>query len=145
MIFYTKDERETIQIGKLIGKYLRKGDIVALIGDFGSGKTTMIKGIVSYFSDINAISPSFVIINEYPGKIPLYHLDLYRINDFKELIDLGWYEMKENGIILIEWAEKIKKNLPENVIYVKIEIIDQNKRKIRVDNLNFKRRGKNDK
>jgi len=142
MIFYTKNYKETIKLGKEIAKYLKKGDIIGFIGELGSGKTTMIKGIVKHISNLNAYSPSFVIINEYPGKIPIFHFDLYRIKNFNELIEIGWNDYIDRGITLIEWAEKIKKNLPKKTIWVKINIIEKNKRKIEIKNL---KGGKNDK
>jgi tRNA threonylcarbamoyladenosine biosynthesis protein TsaE len=142
MIYYTKNSKETIELGEKIAKYLKKGDIIGFVGELGSGKTTMIKGIVKYFSVSSVYSPSFVIVNEYSGKIPVFHFDLYRIKDFDELIDIGWNDYIDKGIILIEWAEKIKKNLPKNIIWVKINIIEKKKRKIEIKNL---KGGKDDK
>jgi len=135
MTFYTKNSRETIKLGEKIAKNLNKGDIVAFTGELGSGKTTMIKGIVKHFSKANVSSPSFVIANEYSGKIPVYHFDLYRIKNFDELLNLGWNDYLDKGIILIEWAEKIKKNLTKNIIWIKINIVEMNKRKIEIKNL----------
>jgi tRNA threonylcarbamoyladenosine biosynthesis protein TsaE len=135
MIYYTKSPKETIKLGKKIAKYLKKGDIIGFIGELGSGKTTIIKGIVKHFSNSDVYSPSFIIVNEYQGKIPIFHFDLYRIKDFDELIDIGWEDYIDKGIILIEWAEKIKKNLPKNIIWVKINIIGKKKRKIEIKNL----------
>lgn len=135
MIFYTKNPKETIKIGERIARYLKKGDIVAFTGELGSGKTTLIKGIVKHFSNEVVLSPSFVLVNEYEGNIPIFHFDLYRIDSFDEILDIGWNDYINKGIILIEWAEKIKKNLPKNTIWVKINIIGKNKRKIEIKNL----------
>jgi tRNA threonylcarbamoyladenosine biosynthesis protein TsaE len=135
MIYYTKNSKETIKLGEKIAKYLKKGDIIGFVGELGSGKTTIIKGIVKHFSNSDVYSPSFIIVNEYQGKIPIFHFDLYRIKDFDELIDIGWEDYIDKGIILIEWAEKIKKNLPKNIIWVKINIIGKKKRKIEIKNL----------
>lgn len=132
MIFYTKNPKETIKIGERIARYLKKGDIVAFTGELGSGKTTLIKGIVKHFSNEVVLSPSFVLVNEYEGDIPIFHFDLYRIDSFDEILDIGWNDYINKGIILIEWAEKIKKNLPKNTIWVKINIIGKNKRKIEI-------------
>lgn len=133
--FYTEKEEDTVKIGEKIAKYLKKGDIIGFIGELGSGKTTMIKGIVRYFSDSKVTSPSFVIINEYKGKIPIFHFDLYRIRKFEELVEIGWNDYLDNGILIIEWADKIKKNLPKNTILVKIDIVKEKKRKIIIKNL----------
>ncbi|HOK56455.1 MAG TPA: tRNA (adenosine(37)-N6)-threonylcarbamoyltransferase complex ATPase subunit type 1 TsaE [bacterium] len=135
MIFYTKNSKETIKLGEKIAKYLKKGDIVGFIGELGSGKTTMIKGIVKKFSHNSVFSPSFVIVNEYKGKIPVFHFDLYRLESFDELFDIGWTDYLDKGIILIEWAERIKKNLPKKTIYVKIKNVGERKRIIEIKNL----------
>ncbi|MCM8804482.1 MAG: tRNA (adenosine(37)-N6)-threonylcarbamoyltransferase complex ATPase subunit type 1 TsaE [Candidatus Omnitrophica bacterium] len=139
MIFYTKNYKETIKLGEKIAKYLKKGDIVGLVGELGTGKTTMIKGIVKYFSKSNVFSPSFVIVNEYEGKFPIFHFDLYRLKSFDELIDIGWFDYINKGLILVEWAEKIKKNLPKNSIYVKIKMVGENERIIEIKNLRRER------
>ncbi|MCM8786242.1 MAG: tRNA (adenosine(37)-N6)-threonylcarbamoyltransferase complex ATPase subunit type 1 TsaE [Candidatus Omnitrophica bacterium] len=142
MRFFTKSAKDTIKIGKRIAFFLKKGDIVGISGELGSGKTTLIKGIVKNFSKSRVFSPSFVIVNEYEGKIPVFHFDIYRIKGFDELIDIGWNDYINKGIILIEWVEKIKKDLPKNFIYVKIKIVGENKRMIEIKNL---KRSKNDK
>ena len=110
-IFRTRTPAETQTIGKKIGKQLRQGDLVALIGDLGTGKTCLTQGIARGVGvDPNQIvnSPSYTLINEYAGKIPIYHIDLYRLQNHDELLDLGLDEyMEGNGICIIEWAEKL--------------------------------------
>ena len=110
-IFRTRTPAETQTIGEEIGKQLRQGDLVALIGDLGTGKTCLTQGIARGVGvDPNQIvnSPSYTLINEYAGKIPIYHVDLYRLQNHDELLDLGLDEyMEGNGICVIEWAEKL--------------------------------------
>ena len=110
-IFRTRTPAETQTIGEEIGKQLRQGDLVALIGDLGTGKTCLTQGIARGVGvDPNQIvnSPSYTLINEYAGKIPIYHVDLYRLQNHDELLDLGLDEyMEGNGICIIEWAEKL--------------------------------------
>ena len=110
-IFRTRTPAETQTIGEEIGKQLRQGDLVALIGDLGTGKTCLTQGIARGVGvDPNQIvnSPSYTLINEYAGKIPIYHIDLYRLQNHDELLDLGLDEyMEGNGICIIEWAEKL--------------------------------------
>ena len=88
-----------------------KGDLVALIGDLGTGKTCLTQGIargVGVYPNQTVNSPSYTLINEYAGKIPIYHVDLYRLQNHDELLDLGLDEyMEGNGICIIEWAEKL--------------------------------------
>ncbi|MCD6408198.1 tRNA (adenosine(37)-N6)-threonylcarbamoyltransferase complex ATPase subunit type 1 TsaE [bacterium] len=142
MIVFTATPEETIEIGKRFAEKLKKGDIVGFVGELGSGKTTMIKGIVKNFSEYEATSPSFVLINEYPGKTPVFHFDLYRIENIKEMETLGWEEYLDKGIVLIEWADKILEELPENTILVKISVEKNGKRKIEITK---NKGGKNDK
>ena len=110
-IFRTRTPAETQTIGKKIGKQLRQGDLVALIGDLGTGKTCLTQGIargVGIYPNQIVNSPSYTLINEYAGKIPIYHVDLYRLQNHDELLDLGLDEyMEGDGICIIEWAEKL--------------------------------------
>ena len=110
-IFRTRTPAETQTIGKKIGKQLRQGDLVALIGDLGTGKTCLTQGIargVGVYPNQTVNSPSYTLINEYAAKIPIYHVDLYRLQNHDELLDLGLDEyMEGNGICIIEWAEKL--------------------------------------
>lgn len=131
-IYISNSAKETEKIGEKFAEKLKKGDIIGFSGELGSGKTTFIKGIVKKLCNIPATSPSFVLINEYNGKIPVFHFDLYRLENEKEIETTGWEEYIGKGIILIEWIEKIKKFLPDNLILVKIEILGNNKRKIKI-------------
>ncbi len=132
-IYYTNSAKETENLGEKFGESLRETDIVGFSGELGSGKTTFIKGIVKKICNLNAVSPSFVLINEYPGKPYIFHIDLYRLENEKEIETINWEEYIGKGIILIEWVEKIKKKLPNNYIFVKIEILGKdNKRRIKI-------------
>jgi len=110
-IFRTRTPAETQTIGEKIGTQLRQGDLVALIGDLGTGKTCLTQGIargVGVYPNQIVNSPSYTLINEYAGKIPIYHVDLYRLQNHDELLDLGLDEyMEGNGVCIIEWAEKL--------------------------------------
>ncbi|NUQ81777.1 MAG: tRNA (adenosine(37)-N6)-threonylcarbamoyltransferase complex ATPase subunit type 1 TsaE [Bacteroidetes bacterium] len=106
---------ETRSIGKAIGEKLNTGSVVALTGDLGSGKTTLINGLVSVFGiqGSQVSSPTFSIVNAYEGQVPVYHFDFYRIDDVRELWDIGIEEYwLLPGIKLIEWAEKCPEVLP---------------------------------
>lgn len=136
MEFHTNSPEETIALGKKIGTKLKPGDILAFYGDLGSGKTTMIKGICLGLGvkeqDI-VKSPSFIMINEYQGRDPIYHIDLYRIKNTEEILSIGFDEyLYGGGVCLIEWAEKAEGQLPENLIKIELETISQNERKIRI-------------
>ncbi len=127
---------ETIEIGARLAKKLKRGDIVALIGELGSGKTVFTKGIAKGLAvkDVRYVnSPTFVIIKEYKGKIPLYHFDLYRL-DKSTLLDAESYEeyLYGDGVTVIEWADKIRRLLPRKYIEVKLSVAGENKRKIQI-------------
>jgi tRNA threonylcarbamoyladenosine biosynthesis protein TsaE len=130
----TFSPEETKEVGRVLAKELKAGSVVALSGPLGSGKTVLIQGICSELGVTEFVtSPSFVIINEYPGKIKVYHFDLYRLEDVEEFIKLGYEEyFYGNGITLIEWAEKIETFLPEERMEINLEILSENERRILV-------------
>ena len=138
MIFETKNYEGTIEFGKRFGALLTKGSIVGFFGDLGSGKTTMIKGVTQGLGVKELVkSPSFVVVTEYQGRLPVYHIDLYRITKLNELTEIGFEQyLYGDGISLIEWAEKVENFLPASAIKVKIEIINQNQRQITITNFN---------
>ncbi len=133
-------ELETKKMGEKIGKNLKEGDIVALYGELGTGKTVLVKGIAKGIECENQVkSPSFVFVHEYKGKIPIYHIDLYRINNPQELLNLGIQEFFEgDGICLIEWAEKAEQTLPLSHIDIKFKVLNKNTREITLSNANFR-------
>ncbi len=136
----TKNFEETKKFGRSLGKQLEPGSVVALIGPLGSGKTVLIQGICSGLGVEKPVtSPSFVIINEYPGrlhrsKIWIYHFDLYRLENVEEFIKLGYEEyFYGKDITLIEWAEKVKPFLPKKRWEVNLKILSENERRICVE------------
>lgn len=120
----TKSPEETIKAGVELGKKLKNGDRVGLKGALGSGKTTFIKGIlkgIGGFSSDFVKSPSFTIMNFYYAKIPVYHIDLYRLRDSSDLESTGFRDfLDENAIVIIEWCDRIKEI--ENYCNILIEI-----------------------
>ena len=126
---------ELDDLAKLIGNMLDKGDCLALIGDLGTGKTTFTKNLCKYFGILeNVKSPTFTYVIEYTsGRIPVYHFDVYRLNDSSELYDIGYEDyIGDNGVTIIEWADKILDELPEDTIFVEFLYNDDNSRKISV-------------
>jgi tRNA threonylcarbamoyladenosine biosynthesis protein TsaE len=116
----THNELETIELGKRFSGKLKKGDLIALYGDLGSGKTQFVKGICSGL-DVkeDVTSPTFTLMNIYKGKEKIFHYDFYRLSSDSEIYDLGIDDyMFSDGICLIEWAEKAEKFLPPERIDV---------------------------
>lgn len=118
----TSSENETMEIGKTLGVILKKGDLVCLSGDLGTGKTAFTKGIALALGIGGYItSPTFTIVNEYSGDMMLYHFDAYRIEDPEEMFEIGLEEyLSGEGIVVIEWAELIREALPGEYIQVNI-------------------------
>lgn len=122
----TKNEAETLIIGEAIGKSLKSGDIVALIGELGAGKTVLTKGIAKGLGiKDEPNSPTFVILNIYEAEIPLYHFDLYRISNIEELEGVGYKDyFFGDGVKVIEWADKIIDVLPQDTVIIEASIIE---------------------
>jgi tRNA threonylcarbamoyladenosine biosynthesis protein TsaE len=125
---------QTWEIARFMGGKLRKGDVLALSGELGSGKTCFTGGLargLGIDEKYRITSPTFTLISEYQGRFKLYHFDVYRLNGYSEFEDLGYEEyFCSNGIVVIEWAEKIVKILPANTFFISFEYIDENRRKI---------------
>lgn len=135
-VFRTESPAETQTLGEKIGNTLKPGDVIALIGDLGTGKTCITQGIargVGIASDEIVSSPSYILINEYKGKIPIYHIDLYRLENVAEIADLGLGEyIESDGICIIEWAERMAEGLPNTCIRIYITWEDENTRSIKI-------------
>ncbi|UCD85074.1 MAG: tRNA (adenosine(37)-N6)-threonylcarbamoyltransferase complex ATPase subunit type 1 TsaE [Deltaproteobacteria bacterium] len=134
LILRSGSEEETINCGRTIGNLLDRGDVIALIGELGAGKTYLTKGVALGLGakDIKEItSPTFTIINEYSGRLPIFHLDFFRLNEEFEVEDLGYEEFFYGpGVSIIEWAEKFPQILPKEYLEVKISILGESKREL---------------
>lgn len=118
----TDSFESTVEFGRRLGYILKPGDVICLSGDLGTGKTALTSGIAKAL-DINSYitSPTFTLVNEYEGRIPLYHFDVYRIADPDEMFDIGFDEyINGEGITIIEWGELISGALPEEIIKINI-------------------------
>ena len=138
LTFFTHSADETTALGYKIGKKLKKGDIIAMQGTLAAGKTTITKGIAQALDISEEItSPTFCLISEYYGKMPLYHMDVYRLDGTEDFINLGVDDMLYgHGVCIIEWSEKIMDELPKNTIILRILPQDDNSRKIEIENFN---------
>lgn len=133
----SNSEEETKLIGKKFASTLKKGDVVVLTGDLGSGKTKFTEGVLQYFGLENEISsPTFTIVNEYvKGDTNIYHFDVYRLEDEDEFYAIGGEEYFDKGICLVEWGEMIKNVLPKKYIHITFSrnLDDVNKRVINIE------------
>ncbi len=133
----TRGVRGTTALGRRFAKRFAPGDCVALCGQLGAGKTALVRGIAEGLGldDPRLVSsPTFVLVQEYPGRSPIFHVDLYRMGDGAdgELLDLGFDEMLLDGVVLIEWAERAAGVLPRPHWRVDIEITGQTSRRFRL-------------
>ena len=122
--FESHSPADTFAHGRGIGEAAASGDVIALIGDLGSGKTVLAQGIAAGLGIGGPIaSPTFVILHEYEnGRLPLYHFDVYRIGDISEMDEIGFDEyLQRGGVLLIEWADLIEQILPAPYLRIAIE------------------------
>lgn len=118
----THSEEETIALGEVFGKVLTDGDVIALHGDLGAGKTHFVQGIAKGMGiDGPIVSPTFTILNYYDHVPPLQHFDFYRLEEEYELDDLGFDEYLERGVTVIEWSEKFPDRIPDDAASITIE------------------------
>ncbi|HDG97463.1 MAG: tRNA (adenosine(37)-N6)-threonylcarbamoyltransferase complex ATPase subunit type 1 TsaE [Deltaproteobacteria bacterium] len=132
--FRSDSAQQTIELGRRIGLRLQEGDVLGLIGELGTGKTWLTKGIalgLGVESDQVVTSPSFTLVNMYEGRIPIYHLDVYRLSDASEFASAGLDEyFFMGGVALLEWADRWPELLPSNHLKVIISFMDESSRDI---------------
>ncbi|MHC1698187.1 MAG: tRNA (adenosine(37)-N6)-threonylcarbamoyltransferase complex ATPase subunit type 1 TsaE [Geobacteraceae bacterium] len=125
---------ETVALGRELGKRLLPGDFIALIGDLGSGKTHFVQGVAEGDDvppEICVTSPSYTLLNEYSGRVPLYHFDLYRLHGDGDIQELGFEEyFYGDGVCLVEWAERLDQGLPGENLKIVFSQLDDTSRKI---------------
>ena len=126
--YISNSENDTKKLAKLFAQILKKGDILILSGELGSGKTKFTEGFLSYFNLENEISsPTFTIVNEYKkDDINIYHFDVYRLEDSSEFYEIGGEEYFDNGICIIEWGELIRDALPKDYIEIDFSRSEEN-------------------
>ena len=128
---------ETAAAGERLGRTLGPGDVVALVGELGAGKTCFIQGLVRGLGvTTRATSPTFVLINQYRGRVPVYHVDAYRTESLAELLDIGLPELFAGaGVTVVEWADKLLPLLPPGTIEVTIAGVGDEPRQITIRTL----------
>ena len=129
--FAADNETDTARLGKVLADVLQPGTVVSLVGELGAGKTRLVQEIAVAMGvereDVN--SPTFVLIQEYAGRLPIYHFDAYRLRDSDQFLELGADELMESpGVCLIEWADRVSGVLPRDLLRIKIEVTGQTQR-----------------
>lgn len=129
-VLVTRSPSETVRAGEVLAQVLAPGDVVVLTGDLGAGKTHLVQGVARGLGvDEPVSSPTFNILVVHPGRLPLHHFDLYRLERAEELDDIGFVEMLESGgVSLIEWGDRFPEELPHDHLVVSIRMLEQDER-----------------
>lgn len=132
--YISSSPQQTEEFAFHLAETLTGGEVIAFTGDLGAGKTCFTRGLAKGLGFSGSVtSPTFALVNEYiGGKYPLYHFDMYRISSWDDLYSTGFFDYLDNGIIAAEWSENIAAALPENTIFVDIEKLNEDTRKITV-------------
>ena len=142
MEYLSHSEQETEELGAALAGRLKAGDVVAYRGDLGAGKTAFTRGLARGLGCTGRVtSPTFTIVNEYEGRIPLFHFDLYRLGDQEELWDIGWEDyLGRGGVCAVEWSENFPSALPPDSVTVTIRRCPENEdwRRITVEGVSLK-------
>ena len=127
MQFLSHSTQETEAIGEELAQKLRGGDVLAFTGSLGMGKTAFTRGLARGLGCRGRVtSPTFTIVNEYEGRTPLFHFDMYRLGSSDELFDIGWDDyLARGGVCAVEWRERVSDALPEDTIFVDIARTDE--------------------
>jgi len=132
--YVARSEQETVRLGQCMGRCLKSGDFVALVGELGSGKTWFTKGLalgLDISPETVITSPSFALMNEYQGRLPLFHMDAYRLEELSAFLSAGLEEyFYEGGVVAMEWADRWPEILPATRVTVSIAILDEASRHI---------------
>ena len=134
MEILSNSERETELAGKQLARRLRPGAVVALYGDLGMGKTAFVRGMAEGLGLAARVnSPTFTIVNEYDGAVPLFHFDMYRLSSADELFEIGWEDyLDRGGVCAVEWSENVPGAFPEDTVFVTISRLGDTRRRIEI-------------
>lgn len=137
MSFFTESEKETEELGRKLSSFVRPNMVLALYGGLGAGKTALVRGLASGMGiKARVSSPTFTIVNEYPGKMPLFHFDMYRLHDSDELFGIGWEDyLSRGGVLAVEWSENVEDAFDSDTVRIKIVPRGERAREITIENL----------
>ena len=119
--FITNSAEETERLGERIASKLKGMEVIALFGGLGMGKTAFTRGLARGLGADDVVSsPTFALVNEYSGRVPVYHFDMYRVTSWDDLYSTGFFDYLDTGVLIIEWSENIEGALPENALRITI-------------------------
>lgn len=122
MEFVSHNLEETEKFAMSLSEFLKGDEVIALFGDLGAGKTTFVRGLCKGLGiDSGVHSPTFAIVNEYSGKFPVYHFDMYRITSEDDLYSTGFYDYLRQGVVIIEWSENIEDSIPADALRIELK------------------------
>jgi tRNA threonylcarbamoyladenosine biosynthesis protein TsaE len=134
-VFFSDSPSATLRLGRRLGERISVGGVIALVGELGCGKTLFTRGLCAGLGipekEVN--SPTFAFVNEYRGRLPVYHVDLYRIDDIESGFEIGMLDYlarAEAGVVVLEWAEKVLSLLPDDYLQVKFEVLSLQRRRL---------------
>ena len=132
----SSDPEETVEIGRMLGLMLCPGHVVGLVGELGAGKTCFVQGVsrgLEVDPRVYVSSPTFTLVNEYPGRLTLYHIDLYRLSDPDELVEIGLDEYyRSDGACLVEWFDRFPHDTPPHYLELRFEVLGDTQRRLDV-------------
>ncbi len=132
----TRSPSETAAVGEALGRLLRGGEVLALVGDLGAGKTCFVQGLASGLEipeEAYVRSPTFSLIEQYEGRLPVYHLDLYRLSDVDELESIGWRDCLDGeSVVAVEWADRLEGYLPVDYLAIRLVSKSPEEREIQI-------------
>ncbi len=127
---------QTVEMGRLLGQLLAPGHVVGLVGELGAGKTCFVQGVsrgLEVDPRVYVSSPTFTLVNEYPGRLTLYHIDLYRLADPDELVEIGLDDYyRGDGACLVEWFDRFPEDVPPHHVELRFEVLDDSRRRLHV-------------
>ena len=133
----SESEAQTEQLGRLLGQTLQPGSVVGLVGELGAGKTCLARGVARGLDvppDLHVASPTFTLVNEYAGRLPLYHVDLYRLGDPDELLEIGLDEYyRGEGACLVEWFDQFPDEVPPEHLLIIMEVTGDEHRRLHLE------------
>ena len=134
--YISHDPDESVEHGRLLGQCLGPGHVVGLVGELGAGKTCFVQGVsrgVEVDPRIYVSSPTFTLVNEYAGRLTLFHIDLYRLGDPEELVEIGLDDYyRGDGACLVEWFDRFPEELPPAYLEIRFEVLDDTRRRLHV-------------